>query len=374
MESMLEAQPVYDLTVSRSRCLYVRGINRISTSDSLRSHFNRIGTIESLKFNENPRQGFCWVTFNSQESADLAVRDLHHSNLNGSFITVRYELGVPLLKDPHNSGERPSACVPRSIKYDADGRSSKKIKKTSVSYTGAGILVDGTEYPSPQGTYLMHLLRVCNSTTIGNRQPLMDALIDARHGNKHAKELSESMAMVNAIQKLGQLTGTDWRSVVQPINVYTLADGKVPFTSIMMCLYHPQWSFTSIDPILDYDISAIGIFSSRITCVQALSQDFLIPLTSSSMNRGSGTVQREEDYSRSKAESSNPAISIVIACHSHAPLQEFWDRVPVPKYCVVMPCCGKSWSHLKQSPLSVYDDYEVFSPKRKIFLYHTIGD
>lgn len=368
------AQLIYDTTVCRSRCLYVRGVNRISTSDSLRSHFNRIGNVESLKFNENPRQGFCWITYDSQESADLAVRDLHHSNLNGSFITVRYELGVQLLKDLHNSTELPSACIPRSIKYDADGRSSKKLRKTTVSYTGTGILVDGTEYPSPQGTYLMQLLRVCNSTSIGNRQPLVDALLDARHGNKHAKEISESMAMVNAIQQLGQLTETDWRSIGRPINVYTLGDGKVPFASIAMCLFHPQWSFTSIDPILDYDISAIGVFSSRITCVQAFSQDFLIPLTSTSVTGSSGTIPLKEGDFQPVADSSDTAINIVIACHSHAPLQEFWDRVPVPKYCVAMPCCGKSWSHLEQSPLLVYDDYEVFSPKRKIYLYHTIAD
>lgn len=394
-----------DSAVYQSRCLYVRGINRISTIESLRSHFDRIGSVESLKFSESPRQGFCWVTFYSREVADQALRELHHSNLNGSVITVRYELGIKQSKDLDNLSVTSSVCVPRNIMYDYDGRCSKKLKKTSkinVSYTGRGILVDGTEYPSPQGTYLMRLLKLCNSTAIGNRQPLMDALLDARRGNKHAKELSESMAMVNAVQRLEELTGTDWRSVDRPINVYALADGMMPSTSITMCLFYPHWNYTSIDPILDYDVSALGLFSSRITCVKALSQNFVIPLTAASKIEGIGYVGLEDipcyndddplaaRMPNSNGDELNPIsisdifvdsvpvregsgspINIVIACHSHAPLQEFWDRVPVPKFCVAMPCCGKTWSHLEQTPLHVYDDYEVFSPKRKIFLYHT---
>ena len=70
--------------------------------------------------------------------------------------------------------------------------------------------------------------------------------------------------------------------------------------------------------------------------------------------------------------------SIVIACHSHAPLQEFWDRLDVavgPKYCIAMPCCKEAeWSSLAQAPLYTYDDFEVFSPKRKIYLYYSADD
>jgi hypothetical protein len=60
---------------------------------------------------------------------------------------------------------------------------------------------------------------------------------------------------------------------------------------------------------------------------------------------------------------------IVVACHSHAPLQEFWDRVPAPKLCVAMPCCGKTWSVLSVDPVLEYEDFEVLSPKRKISIY-----
>jgi RNA recognition motif-containing protein len=77
----------------KSRCIYVRGISRTTSTDSVRSHFQILGLIESIEFNENPRQGFCWLTFATQKSADCAVKELHHSTLNGSLITVRFELG-----------------------------------------------------------------------------------------------------------------------------------------------------------------------------------------------------------------------------------------------------------------------------------------
>ena len=35
----------------------------------------------------------------------------------------------------------------------------------------------------------------------------------------------------------------------------------------------------------------------------------------------------------------NGELSIVAACHSHAPLKEFWNRVPEPKICITLPCC-----------------------------------
>jgi hypothetical protein len=64
------------------------------------------------------------------------------------------------------------------------------------------------------------------------------------------------------------------------VNVYVLADGVMPSTSITMSLFFPLWKYTSIDPILDFDTSSLGSFSSRIQCVKALSQDFVISLES----------------------------------------------------------------------------------------------
>lgn len=388
----------------------MRGINRSTTAESLRFHFSSVGPIQSLQFCENPRQGHCWVTYDTDDLVGRAIKELHHSSLNGSVISVRHEERTTVIKERVVKREASSACVPRSIKVNADGRTSTTQRNINVSYSGKGIVVNGTEYPSPQGTYLMKLLKLSSSSQIGNRQPLMDALLDARHGNKHAKELSESMAMVNAIHRINHFTSI-LSEIYLEVNVFVLADGVMPSTSIAMCLFFPTWSYTSIDPILDYDTSILGVFASRITCVRALSEDFTISsecgkATSNPLNRSTAmefeTVQHsatdtekaltkepagrvvddtEKDAkvpgsAESTIPSSSPRegiLNIVIACHSHAPLQEFWNRVPCPKACVAMPCCGKSWSNLEDTPLDVYDDFEVFSPKRRVHLYWNDG-
>ena len=61
-------------------------------------------------------------------------------------------------------------------------------------------------------------------------------------------------------------------------------------------------------------------------------------------------------------------LSIVVACHSHAPLKEFWDRVPEPKIAVTLPCC-ENYCDLGMRPTFQYDDFEIFSPKRRIRIY-----
>jgi hypothetical protein len=70
----------------------------------------------------------------------------------------------------------------------------------------------------------------------------------------------------------------------------------------------------------------------------------------------------------------NDDISIVIACHSHAPLEEFWNRINTKtKHAISLPCCGKNWSTIESvHPLLVYDDFEIWSPKRTIYIYSNI--
>lgn len=79
-----------------------------------------------------------------------------------------------------------------------------------------------------------------------------------------------------------------------------------------------------------------------------------------------------EDKSPSTPAENKPSLtrnlSIVVACHSHAPLREFWDRVPEPKLAVTLPCC-ENFADLGFKPTFQYDDFEIFTPKRRIRLY-----
>ena len=342
-----------------SRTVYVRGISKHATLESIRLHFVTSGEIESINFKlDAPREGFGWVTFVSQSSADRSIKELHHSMLHGSIISVRYELGIDKTNEKHITQSIASPQIPKSIMLRTENNKNRKDSSSmdfTVYYTNNGIRVNTTEYPTCQGNYLMKLLKICHSNCIGNRQPLVDALLTARHGNKGTKELTESMSMVNAILTLGQLTGVSWENE-KNVRVFVLGDGLIPHTAITVGLFFPiSWQFISIDPLLNFNSDILGpIHAPRFTCVPKLSQDYII------------------DNTYIPVSSEHDSINIVIACHSHAPIEEFWTRLnPTNRnYCASLPCCGKKWSVLEhQLPLSVYEDYEVISPKRKVFLY-----
>jgi hypothetical protein len=63
------------------------------------------------------------------------------------------------------------------------------------------------------------------------------------------------------------------------------------------------------------------------------------------------------------------ALNIVIACHSHAPLSEFWGRVKSPKICVALPCCP-GFSDMDIPPDFKYRDFEIYSGKNRVKIYY----
>lgn len=276
----------------------------------------------------------------------------NHSSLHGTNVTIQ--------KNTFSTAQS-STVIPRHIRVvnikEYEHYNKKAKSPASVSYSRNGLLVNGIEYPTPNGTYLKKLLEMTHRCCTENL-PLLDLLLGNSFGNnksQHSKELSESMAMVNAVKKLASLSDdahADMRKCMhsKSVVVYVLADGKMPYTAACLALYLPHhWRFVSIDPIMDFDVSSLGpSLESRISCESKMSQDYIIE------NDGADIT------------------NIVIACHSHAPLQEFWDRLTSPKYCVNMPCCkAKEWSYLNESPACEYEDYEVFSPKRLVKLYYS---
>ena len=221
-------------------------------------------------------------------------------------------------------------------------------------------------------------------------------------------------------------TDTDGDTIV---HAFVLGDGIYPMCTALIALFfpHTNWHYYSIDPLLEpiefqlecdcdsgnsdagststtssnnnstdsSDNGGTGIYSlsNRFHQFRGVSQDFIIP----PMNK------------------QNKHISIVIACHSHAPMQEFWDRLythsnnhAIYKIAVSMNCCSsycmlykpisksisnndenddmnkskslKSEKKMKKllkkkekmvfvDPVVEFDDYEVYSPKRTIRIY-----
>lgn len=432
-----------DLQVAvTTKCgVYVTGINKRVTRDVLMSFFSTCGRIEECTFSESPRRGFAWIRFEDQSSADMAVMRLHHTLLLGTVVAVRPELGLNAAGDRVASLEHgTSACAPRHIVVLEKGPGKRTVP--AVTYSDGGLLVGNVCYPIPQGVYLLKLLLQCHSSKRNLHQGVIDLLLDTRHGNKQAKELSESMAMVNAIPECGHRSGIEL-SRCPHVRVFVVGDGVVPYTALVMSMFVPEtWHFVSIDPLMAFDTSVLeASLAKRITCVPSLSQDVVItpdlgwPASScgaalasnadssslgkgvassvspdvtsglaapsesslkaaSSAERGStstdplsqeGGIPGQDDTgtaasacaplpqlpapgSRRLGSAAAP-LNIVVACHSHAPLEEFWLRVPSPKYAISLPCCGTDWSLLSIPELHSYEDYEIFSPKRRVHCY-----
>ena len=322
--------------------IYIRGINKRTSYADIFNHFKDQGEIVSIDFSDQSRKGFCWITFQSTSDVHRIAKTLNQSKLNGTILDIRVDYGKKTQKALNTS-------VQRSVRHiSTDGYA--KLTKDSFYYSAAGVVVNDTEYPIPQGKYLTKLLSLAHSSQQNQvKQPLIDIIIEQ---NNSTKEITESMAMVNAMWMIESLLGFRLCDIFSPI-VYVLGDGIRPSTAATLALYLPDsWRYTSIDPLLDLDPERLGAFSSRITLLKKFSQDVDISAQETDCKDGLRPY------------------SFVIACHSHAPLQEFWDRVPSPKVAIAMPCCGKTWSDLNIAPIYVYDDFEVFSPKRTIYVYH----
>lgn len=243
-----------------------------------------------------------------------------------------------------------------------------------------------TEYPFPSGLYLARVVSLLQRWPNRRVDPIIQLVSNtylpncgktrqrknSTFGNSYAKEISESMAMVDALERamklcIGRTPGSFVNSENCCVRVYCLGDGKYPMTAGTMSLNfpYPGWEFISIDPILEpIPISSSGDRCHQLEQFVGMSEDYRIPMPPQIIS--SGHVD-DVQY-----------VDIVVACHSHAPLQEFWDRLlnqnarmrQCQAIAIAMPCCA-NFSHLKEEPMLTFQDFEVYSPKREIKIYST---
>lgn len=159
------------------------------------------------------------------------------------------------------------------------------------------------------------------------------------------------------------------------VKVYVLGDGVTPLSAaciaLHLCPYFTappvpsstseggekehssrcEWSFVSIDPLLRDIASLRPDFNGGDNCTESNAEV--------NRQREEGTFQFDlfkglsQDYelkSDLKDGDLGNVLSVVVACHSHAPLQEFWDRMPCPKIAVTMACCA-DYCELDTSPM-----------------------
>lgn len=153
----------------------------------------------------------------------------------------------------------------------------------------------------------------------------------------NAKEITESVGALAAFRThFPFISGND-------INVYVLGDGRTPRTG-MVFAKSSNFNVYSIDPLLKprkYKLLEQEKWYSRLHICPIKSQEF------------------------------NPidcSISVIIAVHSHAPFQEFWDRVNGHKIGIAIPCCVKhEIDNLK--PIYEYRDNKIYSEKNIIKIW-----
>ena len=345
-----------------NRTVYITGISRTTTTSDIINHFSIVGDITASDIYHHPiNKGIIYIQFKSENDAKMSCDALNRTELHQIIITVRpFKENTSISSTSSSSSSNSSSnqmqyitrdpIIQRKVKDKSKyyGKNNNKNSDSiDITYTNTGIMIDHKEYPIPTGKYLMQLLEISSLCIEDNKQIIRTLL----NTNNTSKEITESFAMFNGLQTLLKKKRIDINDITNA-NVYVIGDGIIPFTSMVLSLLLPyNFLIHSIDPILDFDISTLGNNQNtkRIKIFKKMSQDFEI------------TDDSDGDEN---------SISIVIACHSHAPLEEFWNRLSNRRLAVSLPCCGKYWSIMKNViPIMEYDDYEIFSPRRRVYLY-----
>jgi hypothetical protein len=454
---MIRDAPVLAEGLTCSDTLYIRGFPKSESNDGVLALLAVAATPVDVDLALREKSGQVWAKYANADDACRSLLVLHNRNVSGAVLSVKYELGVDASgkrrvdRGSHSTVIRSVArrktgtsttVIPRSTacgichapsgklnkclceKVGAPGkRKSAELSHSSgVSYTASSLFIGDMEYPFPTGLYLSRVISLCNQQLTqnsgavqddsGRSDPLLHLVTNAKSmGNKYGKEISEAMAMVDAVQRAisllppalrtavlqnnvtasggdcpgsgARVAGTSVSNESAPaarggpaVRVYVLGDGCQPLSAACLCLHLPKYfTYYSIDPLMREEHRcatttaldgapiaaanpAFGAYSNRFFPVALLSQEFILPPAPTV--RPGGTALGSSPQS---------AVSVVVSCHSHAPLQEFWDRVSSPKIAVTMACCAGYADLPEDAPVLQFEDFEVYSPKRCVKIY-----
>mmetsp|Transcript_34718 Transcript_34718/g.50972 ORF Transcript_34718/g.50972 Transcript_34718/m.50972 type:complete len:404 (+) Transcript_34718:256-1467(+) len=386
-----------DLVAQTSEVLYLTGVPKSLPDDTVREILSasRKPVEVDTSLRRHPRHGGrVWARYASPADAAAAAEAVRTAtaSLHGATLGCRFELGLDeasgqraVSRINHNTIIRRidvrrgsnGVAAPRKRKApitSQDGQSrcasqqctaatsssvmSSPELSSTASYSSKSISVGGVEYPFPSGLYLSRLIGTLQ--TWPHEDELVKMVSDVQGmGNRHAKEMSEAMAVVDAVQRaIKRCLHVQCESLQGCTRVFVVGDGKVPLGAATLALHFPrtrfpQWSFVSIDPLLG---DGVHIEKQRkirsahnLTLFSGMSQDY--------------NITRDDSVH----------TDIVVACHSHAPLEEFWQRLDrvarTPPIAVVLPCCA-DFSNLPSKDLVMaFEDFEVYSPKRTVKIY-----
>lgn len=357
-----------------ARSIFVTGISKSATDEEIINHFNTVGIIETLK--RHPiNKCLIWITYSSKRSADTAISHFHRTRFKNVILSVKSQIrNIPGETNNNNNIEHiPTiSLLPREIKLDYDPNNVASNIHLPATYSNDGIIMNNTLYPFPRGKYSDQLLAAALSNTFPHRGALQ-LIADPVFGRKHGKEISESMGILNGLRKLFEVNGIQYRDSSKfRFTCISVGDGVLPFTSIVLAAFlvpaeKSHFHFHSVDPLMNFDVTGCDLLSPAIKnslhTHKCKSEDFQIPISVNSINSSNISGENIEH------------ITVLISCHSHCDMNELWSRVSTPKLAVCLPCCGhsKAWSIVSNvEAMLEYEDYEIYSPKRKVYLYQDL--
>ena len=401
----------------RPRIIYLTGIDKQTDEAELIELFSMGGVpieIDASEVSFFKGGGRAWALYSTAEDAKKTTEALHGKFVRGCSLCARLEWGIQ--KDGNRITDKTThTAVLRGIqrrrgtpkkapvgnKTPHNTRKKKKNKSKqqqrtdivesssnyAATYSHNSISIGEIEYPFPSGIYSTKLIQRLSKTIgspLGEEDNSLDehdakllrllsdvSIIGCGSAHRYAKEVSEVFAMVDALERAIKLTfGVGVGDLQNPVTCYCLGDGKYPIGAAALELFLPKpsynkssWKYIAIDPLLpkrrrtertDDSDNATSMYHDRIEIFSGFSQDYSIE------KLATGTSETPNPH---------PMLSIAIACHSHAPLEEFWGRMPKPKLCVALPCCAQFSELPKETPLLEYDNFEIYSAKRRIKIF-----
>jgi hypothetical protein len=353
-----------------SDTIFVRGFTKITPEGEILHLLGEIATPVDIDLSQRHISGAVWAKYVCQAEVQQTILCLHQRQHRGSCLSARYELGVGADgrrvadSSSHNTRIRriyAKACTKAGTE-EQDGLLKPSQGHDTHNYNSESLTVNGVDYPFPSGVYLSRVIFL--SRKVPTSDPLLSLITDPSMGNKYSKEVSEVVAMCDAVERAFKFIHRRSAATFSNVRVFVLGDGKKPLCAASLCLHFPSsWKYYSIDPIMS--AVDVGPYSNRFFQHNCLSQNFKIP--------PHFVIENAEEKTSSETGTGNcvidPPINVVVACHSHAPLKEFLSRVPRPAIVVTMPCCA-DYSAVDAEPILCFDDFEVYSPKRKVHIYN----
>eukprot|EP00915_Cephaloidophora_sp_WS-2016_P011927 GHVH01017368.1.p1 GENE.GHVH01017368.1~~GHVH01017368.1.p1 ORF type:complete len:371 (-),score=45.49 GHVH01017368.1:25-1137(-) len=312
--------------------------------------------------------GRAWLQFPSVESCIALMNNLVEYQLQWfSTRQGRYERVNELLRIQarplflrYEFGDNRKGVVrapfPIRICEAAEHPHQDTLDTPSVTYNNQSLSVHHNrrewKYPIPTGVYLIELTKMSFMCFAKYQIDINSLFFDSPSKNL-PKELSETMGSYLATQRaLDIIYGVSEEVLINAI--YILGDGKLSlcgrlFQLAMLLNKFPTCELWSIDPLTD--LQSTHLFEDteineeiKLNRVVSRSQEFIIP------------------------PSSLQGLNVVVSCHSHAPLDEFWERMAGNSICVSLPCCS-DYGMVKTGKIVIeYQDYEILSPKRHVIV------